>query len=85
MLSHVSAELSHLPAQELVGTTLGMGRHELCSQIVGAGMKAQAGGSCPPPPTCCLSLDKTPKPTKKPKGNQAGGRGSTCRDLHLPA
>lgn len=65
MLSHVSAGLWHLPEQEPVGITLSVSRRELCSQIVGAGMKEQAQASCAPPPTCFLCLDKNPKTIKK--------------------
>lgn len=64
-----------------MGTTLGVSSDELCSQIVGAGMKAQAWGSCAPLPPASCALIKSPKPLS-PKGNQAGIRGSPCSDPH---
>lgn len=51
---------------------------ELCSQIVGAGMKAQTQDSCAPPPTCFLCLDKNPKTTENPQ--RKPGR---CQGQHL--
>lgn len=49
-------------------------------------MKAQARGSCAPPPTCSLCLDKKPKTIKKPQrkpGRQQGqhSQGSSAASM----
>lgn len=49
-------------------------------------MKAQARGSCAPPPTCSLCLDKKPKTIKKPRrkpGRQQGqhSQGSSAASM----
>lgn len=57
-----------------------MGRHELCSQTAGAGMKRQAWGPCAPPPTASYALIKNPKILKRPQKKPGRWQG---QHLHL--